>query len=195
MPGGGMPCGGMPGGGMPGGGMPGGKGGGFGPEMGVDCPAIHWITLEEASSLTTEGFPPSAAVIAFGGKEFKGFFANAHHILQELIEDMKQVVFHDDADWKIFPEVAKAVKRAGGEETCYCVATCAIHGLWAVGLADGWKARENAAKMAMAIALTMGTDMVQALAMRYPEFGTICASAGLIDPNAAMKQNCRFTPY
>lgn len=162
-----------------------------GPMAGTNCPPVHWIDLAPDSQIPMRGFPGSAPVVAYGGKEFKEFFSNAHYILSELIADVGQVMFTDDPDWKVFPEVAKAIEAAGGEENCYCVATSETVGVWAVGLAAGKKPRESAAKMALALALTSSPN-VPNVVRNYPEFGTLMQAAGLevpgMDPAAKKRR-------
>mmetsp|Transcript_76988 Transcript_76988/g.214011 ORF Transcript_76988/g.214011 Transcript_76988/m.214011 type:complete len:423 (-) Transcript_76988:104-1372(-) len=59
----------------------------------------------------------------------------------------------EDAGTYMYPEVAKALKKAGREEDAYCIAVCQARGKWAVGLATGWKRRETAARVALVATL------------------------------------------
>lgn len=144
-----------------------------------ECPPVHFIAVEPTSTLPMRGLPAEAVVVSFGGKQFKNFFQNAHSILSEMVNDVAEVQFHDDPDWKLFPEVGEAIKMAGGEENCICVATLEAAGIWAVGTAAGKKPRESAAKMALALAMAPGSEKLTQLLSNYPEFVPICAATGL----------------
>merc|ERR1712051_1017597 len=95
---------------------------------------------------------------------------------------MSEVSMEDDPDGKVLPDVAAAIRVSGAEDNCYCVATCPSQGVWAVGLAGGWAGRERAAKMSLALALAQATGRIEEMGNNYPEFGEICAGAGLMQP-------------
>merc|ERR1719215_875714 len=163
-----------------GGGMGMGMGMGMGAPMG-GAPSVHWLTLTQESAITTQGFPAEAPAILHT-KEKKEYFSNAHSLLSELVPDLSEVAFEDDADWKVMPEVGAALTEAGSEENCYCVATCASQGVWAVGMASGWKGRESAGKLALALALAQAAGRLEELGAQYPDFAELCVGAGLMQP-------------
>lgn len=160
-----------------------GGGGGYAPaapagnESGP--PAIHFISVPAEASVVAQGLPADAPAIAHS-KAKKDYFSSAHHILQELVTDLSEVSFEDDADWTVMPEIGAALAAAGAEDNSYVVASCPSQACWGVGLAAGWKGRESAGKMALALALAQATGRVEELGNTYPEFGEICAGAGLM---------------
>jgi hypothetical protein len=157
--------------------------------MKQDCPPVITVFLQPDAQLCLRGLPQEAFAISYGGKSYKNFFANAHSILSELVGDISEIAYNDDPDWKHYPEVADAIKQAGGEENCYMVATIVSLGTWAVGLAAGKKARESACKMGLALALAQTSDQLSRLARSYPEFGAILATVGLeVASEAAVKK-------
>jgi len=164
------------------------KGGGGGGDMGGGgdssaVPPVHVIALQGQNTLTAAGFPAEAPAIGHPGKTAKEFFSNAHSILQELVEDVtSDVSFEDDPEWTKLPEVGQALKAAGTEEDCYCVASCASAGCWGVGLGAGWKSRESSCKLALALALAQSAGRLEEMAQKYPEFGQVGAAAGLCEP-------------
>merc|ERR1712080_710617 len=53
-------------------------------------------------------------------------------------------------------------------------------GKWALGLASGWKHRETAAKLALAVSIcSEGGATLDTAAAQHPLFGQLCASTGL----------------
>ncbi|CAK0862574.1 unnamed protein product [Prorocentrum cordatum] len=144
------------------------------------APVTKWITLTEKSAITSEGYGHEAPVVLHS-KDFQELFSSSHHMLTELIGNVAgNVKMTHDADWSIFPEVARATKAAGCEDQCMCIATCPDHSAWAVGLGSGWKTRETAAKIALCVALTMNAPQALAtLVGWYPQFGAVCAQVGL----------------
>jgi len=158
------------------------------PTLSGDTPTMHLVSLTQESKITTEGYPADAPAVLHGGKAQKEYFSNSHSILQELVEDISEVQFQDDAEGTVLPEVSAALIAAGAEESCYCVATCPSQAVWGIGVANGWKTRETAAKMALAIAVAQAQGKIEALAPNYPEFGEICATVGLYQAAPASKK-------
>merc|ERR1712087_304447 len=140
-------------------------------------PVLHLLQLTPDSPLMMEGLPPECPCLVYS-KETKESFQNAHSILSNLIADMGLVDFRDDPEWTKMPSVGAAIKRARAEETCFCVAV-APNKIWGVGISSGFKGRQPAAKLALAVALAMHADCIEALCAQYPEFGAMCAAAGL----------------
>jgi len=147
----------------------------------ADVPPVHFLNVPGECKLVAAGLPADAPAIAHT-KQLKEFFSNAHHILSELVEDISvAVTFEDDPDWKEVPEVGTALKEAGAEENGYCIAVCEEQACWGVGMASGWKARESAAKLALAMAIAQNTGRLEELAKTYSEFGVVLAAAGLVE--------------
>lgn len=114
---------------------------------------VNWLSLTGPSSITASGMPATAPACVY----VKGdpTFQNAHQLLGDLVGNIQTMVtFHHDPEWEKFPEVGQAIKYAGGAEECFCVATVESMHKWAVGIGTGWKTRESAAKVALAVALS-----------------------------------------
>mmetsp|Transcript_25431 Transcript_25431/g.72627 ORF Transcript_25431/g.72627 Transcript_25431/m.72627 type:complete len:492 (-) Transcript_25431:180-1655(-) len=180
--------------GVKGGKAAGGGGGGasYG-GMSGDTPPVHMISVPADSVIVAGGLglPAEGPAVMHPGKHMKEYFSNAHSILSELVEDVAaEVVFEDDPDAKALPEVAAAWAEAGGEENCFCIAKCTSLGCWGVGLAPGWKGRESAAKMALAIAIAQNMGKLEELSANpnYPEFGYMLSKNGIGDGQPKKKR-------
>lgn len=143
-------------------------------------PVVHIVTLSEESTITAEGLPGEAPALCHNKASFA--FSEAHNCLSELVGDIaSEVVFTHDADGDKFPEVDKAIRESLGTQWCFCIASCASVGKWGLGLAGGWKQREVAAKLALAVAICAdGGPNLDSMAAQYPEFGQMCANAGFV---------------
>lgn len=150
------------------------------PVPSVHAPAVHWLTLPRGSKLLLEGLPQEAPVISHS-KTFQETFSNAHTVLMEMVTGTKDFSLVHDPDWKIYPEVAEAMKQVGAEEGCFCVAMCPAQSVWGVGIGMGWKTRESAGKLALAVALAEVSGRTQELSDTYPDFGAVCAAGGLTE--------------
>lgn len=148
-------------------------------------PDVHWIVLNEESTLTGQGLPAEGAAVAYN--KAQSIFSSSHHILSCLVEDVAvDCEFVHDPDWKQFPEVARAMKAAAPVEAqSFVLATCPGSAKWALGLASGWKHRESAGKLALAVAIAQdGGPFVDEAFANYPEFAAL-VSSGAFDPEAA----------
>jgi len=153
-----------------------------------DIPPVHFITVPGDSKVKEAGLPAEAPAIFFT-KSQKEYFSNAHSILQEFVEDVKEeVAFEDDADGGVFPEIHAAVSAAGAEQSGLCVASNAEQGVWGVGLAHGHDGRMRAAKLALGLAMCQNQGKLEEFAQKYPEFGRMCASAGLVEMPAKRRK-------
>jgi len=148
-------------------------------------PGVHLIQLQASGKLVSEGLPAEGPAIAWN-KDMKDSFGISHVLLSELCDSSK-VDFRDDTDWTVLPEVGAAITAAGAEHNCFCIAISPNKHCWGVGIANGWKGRQPAAKLALALALAMHAGKLEELAARYPEFGAMCAQAGLVELNAAKR--------
>jgi len=151
------------------------------------APPLYFISLEGTNSkLLGEGLPSDAPAVYFV-KDFADFYKRSGAILGQLGVNGTEggdIEFEHDADWEIFPEIAEAVKQAGGEEDGLCVAKCPLKNVWAVGCAAGWRNRESAAKLAICVALAAASSQLEELTSSDPVFGRLCASVGLVEPPA-----------
>lgn len=149
----------------------------------AELPTIVLVNITQDSQLTAQGFPPEAPCLSYINIKGVSVFSCAHNLLSELVGDISsEVEFHHDPEWTLFPEVASAIKAAGGEENCFGIATCPSQCKWAIGVGSGWKSRESACKLALAFALASSQPplILHTLAQNYPEFGALLAENGLL---------------
>ncbi|CAE6914323.1 ASPH [Symbiodinium sp. KB8] len=153
-------------------------------------PRVHNLQLFQESQLTTQGFPPEAPAIVYD--KSMHVFSSAHSILQEIVGDISvEVEIHHDTEWDIFPEIGESIRHAGAEELCFSVGTCPNQGRWAVGIANGWKGRETAVKLALGFSLLAdrSPDDLENFCKNYPEFRVMVAEAGLLPPRGPAKRS------
>lgn len=146
---------------------------------GGPAPPVHWFVLKPDSQLVLSGMPPDGPGVCHD-KTFADHFRNSHHILQELVGDVRNTVaFHHDPDWTLFPDIGEMIGKAVGEDNCFCVVTCASLGRWALGIGNGWKTRESAGKLALAACIAVGLGMAALgpLSNQYPEFPPVVENA------------------
>lgn len=146
----------------------------------TSVPEVICVNLPKASKLAQDGFEKEGYAFVF--EKFQPVFGQAQAILSELTDGSSNVTFQDDPELEKFPEISEACCRAGADQSSLCLATCA-GGLWAVGLANGNKQRQTAAKLALAVALLSKRDdsMTKMLAKKYRDFGEVCRRACLLD--------------
>merc|ERR1719199_1729903 len=136
------------------------------------------IVVEGDGEIVSQGYSPEGGAILY--EKANDVFQSAHWILSELIEEVKEdVEFTDDPEHDKFPEVDQAIKNAGFEQGCYCVAMCPKFMKYGVGLAQGWKDREKAAKLALALTIASGTGELGKLCNAYEEVKYFCAAEGI----------------
>uniref|UniRef100_A0A7S4QSC1 Uncharacterized protein n=1 Tax=Alexandrium monilatum TaxID=311494 RepID=A0A7S4QSC1_9DINO len=157
-------------------------------------PSVTWLNVDTNSKLREAGFPTDGPAVSHE-KAYAEAFKSAHHVLTELVggDVAAAVQFTHDPDWVEFPEVGKAMKEAGAEENCFCVATYPAGGKWAVGIANGWKGRESASKLSLCLALANDEESFSNLCKQYPDFGRYLAIAGLV-PNSEPKKKRKVEP-
>ena len=148
-------------------------------------PQSLWIFLDGSSNMVEEGLPAEGFCVYYD-KQCAELFRSGQSVLQEAVGDVNEVVITHDPDWDQMPEIAEAIKQSGGEENCYAVATLPSHGLWAVGLAGGWKFREAACKLALSVALLASSGETGRFAKSYPDLVAFCNAAGT--PGAAVME-------
>lgn len=158
---------------------------GGGPMLVGPQPEVKWIMLAD-SSITASGMPPDAPVIAHD-KTFQDTFSCAHNILWDFLGDQHEPTFEHDADCDQFPEVAQAVQQAGCEPNCQVICSAPTLGKWAVGQGGGWKTRETAGKLALAVAIGVGHERFEEICQTYPQFAALCEQAGLNGPPTEAK--------
>jgi len=144
--------------------------------------AVKWITLPEDAPLVIEQGLPELAPALMYSADLQALFSLSQSILYDLAgEAAEQVTIAHDPDWQAYPEVGAALKDAGGGEECLCVASIAARDsrLWAVGLGNKWKQREQAARLALCVALAANTDSLSSMAVQYPDFLAFCEQCNI----------------
>lgn len=142
-------------------------------------PPIQWVKVGEDSRIMQEGYPAVGPAITYE-KVHQHSFKDAHQVLTDLVGDVKEEVqLTHDPDWDKFPEIVPAIRAARIEDNCFCLASCPNQAKWALGFACGWKNREAACKLALAVAMAADHPNLQEVIAKYPEFGVVCASQGI----------------
>jgi len=160
----------------------GGGGGGSWSAGASPFPTTVWATLPPGASLVMDGLPSEGPCV-YHEKPSADLYSTGHAILREVLgPDSLEVDITHDPDWDVMPEVAEAIKKAGGEENCYAVATLKSRGIWGVGIAGGWKPRESACKLALCLALVSGGDE-DGICKKFPDFAAYFNARG---PSMAM---------
>eukprot|EP00929_Paragymnodinium_shiwhaense_P095997 TRINITY_DN5739_c0_g1_i1.p1 TRINITY_DN5739_c0_g1~~TRINITY_DN5739_c0_g1_i1.p1 ORF type:complete len:439 (+),score=134.86 TRINITY_DN5739_c0_g1_i1:89-1405(+) len=133
-----------------------------------------WISCGEGSALASEGYAMEGAAVKFD--KSNPAMSAAHWALQELVDDVKEdVTFTDDPDLQTYPELGQVISRQGfGPDLGVCVAVSAKYMRYGVGLAFGWKDRERAAKLALALSIAAGTSQLMHLCSQVEEMGPFC---------------------
>jgi len=135
---------------------------------------VKWICLGEDAPFLQQGLPDMAPAV-WCGNDLQALLRSSQQILEEMAGgSAASVTLTHDANWDGFPEVGAAWKEAGGGEDPLCVALCSDYGLWAVGLGSKWKVREQAARLALCVALAASTDTLGNVATQYPDFVALC---------------------
>jgi len=124
-------------------------------ESGV--PVVTWLSFGANSHFVQAGFDGDGPAILHNKRD--SIFNKGQDILDQVVRDKSTIQVEHDEKWTKFPGMGEAFKRETGEENCFAVATCTEHGKWAVGFHYGWQGREQAAKLALAVAIVLGTDM------------------------------------
>jgi len=134
---------------------------------------VYWVSVPDTSTLVLNGLPKDGPAIKY--EKGKTIFESSTHILREILGDITtQTQLIHDADWEQFPEIGPILKQATGEEDCFGVAYCPQRGVWGIGIATGWKPRENSCRLALALALAkQDPSVASALSVNYPEFGKL----------------------
>jgi len=162
---------------------------------------IVWITLQPGAPLMDEGLPALAPLLQYNS-DLQHLLSQSQNILYELVGDNEgeapQVTMTHDAEGGMFPEVVQAAVEQGLESLSICVAMLPGEGLWAVGMGGKWKQREQAARMALCVAVAANTDNVDKLhsvTANNPDFMVLCDGAGIeLGPDEARKGQVVLPP-
>lgn len=139
---------------------------------------VKWITLDPSAPFVEMGLPELAPAL-FYAAELHSLLTSSQYILSDLGVSAEAVELKHDPDWRAHPEVGDAMKRAGCEEACFCIAECPERRIWAVGAGNKWKQREQAARLALCVALAANADDFERLARAHPEFTALCEDVGI----------------
>eukprot|EP00931_Biecheleriopsis_adriatica_P009702 TRINITY_DN110779_c0_g1_i1.p1 TRINITY_DN110779_c0_g1~~TRINITY_DN110779_c0_g1_i1.p1 ORF type:complete len:880 (+),score=199.71 TRINITY_DN110779_c0_g1_i1:82-2640(+) len=140
------------------------------------APAVHWVTISGNSPrILDQGWPGFGPAMVH---DKSACFGLAADVLDAFLGGVEIEVIHDP-DWQEFPEVGAALTAAGVEENCLAVAMCPAMTKWGIGVGAGWKARESAARLALATAIAAESQDLGEVAELFPEFGSLCANAGI----------------
>jgi len=139
---------------------------------------VKWLTISAESAFVQAGLPDLAPAV-WQDPGLQDLLSSAQHILAALDVDISTVTFSHDTEWKDHPDIGEAIKATGGEELCFCVVECPEMAMWAVGVANSWKKREQAARLALCVAVAANLSDFEKLAAEQPEFTAFCESVGV----------------
>jgi len=152
-------------------------------------PTVHWLTCADDSPLLQEYAAEGPAL--FFDKQ-QSVFQNASYVLSEVVSALDHVDVEHDPDWKLYPELGEQFKLATGEENCFALAKSKKHGKWGAGFHAGKKGRESAAKLALAVAISAGTEREAQLCSHYPDFARMIS--GDAGDGTAAPPAIKYTP-
>lgn len=149
------------------------------PAAAVPESSVTWITLEKGAPLVEQGLSDLAPALSYN-TDLQELLSSAQSILYDLAGDAAgTVTLTHDTDWDVFPEVGAALKEKGREQECLCVAVCLGHSIWGVGTGSKWKQREQAARLALCVALAANVDSLCTVAKQYPKFIALCENSNI----------------
>jgi len=134
-----------------------------GPRIFLRREDLFWIELDTSEEVPKqlEGLPMEAVVLSTSCKLIQGKGLPADGILQAMLSDeVKELRFIDDADWKELPAVGAALKKGMENEECFTAVICPTRSLWAVGVGMKGKARWVAVKLALALAVALQQEEI-----------------------------------
>lgn len=143
-----------------------------------DSVPLRWVQLGADSDFVANGLPDLAPAV-WQDAGLANLLAASQHILGDLGVEASGVTYTDDTDWAKFPEIGAALKASGGEESPFCVAEYPEQNIWAVGLASQWKKREQAARLALCVAISANLQDFAGIAETQPDFTAFCESVGV----------------
>lgn len=144
-------------------------------ESGV--PVVTWLTFGANSHFVQAGFDADGAAIMYNKRDT--IFSKANDILSQCVRNSSAIQVEHDEKWVKFPGIGEQFKKETGEENAFAVATCSEHGKWGVGFHYGNTGREESAKLALAVAIVLGTDMENRIGALFPDFAIICDESAI----------------
>lgn len=162
-------------------------------ENGDPVTTFTWITLAHDAPLVNEGYPEIAPALA-SDVGMQELLSHSGSMLQDFVGDVAaDVTLSDDGEWKTFPEVGEVMTLEGFQEVPMCIAACVSQCRWAVGLGSKWKQRENAAKLALCVALAADHPEAERLATEWPDLFKFCEEY-MLDPDVPKKRFSADSP-
>lgn len=152
--------------------------------------SVKWISITADQGLFPADWPELAPVV-YQDADIASLLSSSTWIMNDLEIEKEGIEFVHDNDWSEFPAIAEAIKEVGGEESSICVAKYPMLNIWAVGAASKWTKREQAAKLALCIAVAGNVPDFNELAEKQPEFTAFCEGVGIDTDGAAAKANAR----
>ncbi|CAJ1390620.1 unnamed protein product [Effrenium voratum] len=128
------------------------------PGPGDEC---FWIELEPSEALPKEleGLPMEALVCSTNN--YKRSTCSVDNILSGILGDeVKELRFIDDSEWKNLPTVGAALKKRMAKEECFTAAFCPTRSLWAVGVGMKGQTRWRAARLAICVAVALQQEEI-----------------------------------
>lgn len=144
-------------------------------ESGV--PVVTWLSFGAGSAFEKAGFDPTGPAILHNKRD--SIFRHGQEILNQVVYDKSTIQIEHDERWQKFPGLGEAFKSQTQEENAFAVATCTEKSCWAAGFHYGWAGREEAAKLALAVAIVAGTDKEEAVGKNFPDFAIILDEAAI----------------
>jgi len=145
-------------------------------ESGV--PVVTWLSFGATSAFVQAGFDHTGPAILHNKRD--DILNKGHLILEQVVRDKRSIELQHDENWKMFPGLGEQFKSLTSEENVFAVATCTEHGKWAAGFHYGWQGREQAAKLALAVAIIAGNnDLEEKISRLFPDFGIILDEAAI----------------
>lgn len=119
--------------------------------------APHWIYLEQMPG-ELQDFGSETLVLATDRPRKGDMYSQAEKALNIMIGDLaSEVQYHDDPNWKKFPEVGAELKLLAEKKECFTVAISPTRCLWGVGVSMKGPVRQQAAMLALAVQVALQT--------------------------------------
>ncbi|CAK9104043.1 C3H1-type domain-containing protein [Durusdinium trenchii] len=143
------------------------------PSIALGRDELFWIELDTSEEVpkTLEGLPMEAVVLSTCNGKGRGVLNSADGVLQHVLGDeVKELKFIDDADWKELPAVGTALQKAMDKEECFTAVICPTRSIWAVGVGMRGKSRWTAAKLALVLAVALQQEEILNETPDFAEF-------------------------
>lgn len=146
-------------------------------ESEADVPVVTWLSLGPQSQFVQAGFANEGTALLHNNK-FQ-VFTKGWEILQQVVQNPGSIQIEHDDNWNKFPGIGEAFKKETGQEQYYCIATSSEHSKWGAGFAYGYQGREDAARLALAVAIILGSEHENRVGGMFPDFAIMCDEAAI----------------